>query len=426
MKDKKLISSLRGIAARRILEAALVICLVSAAGCRSATTTSPWIFEPQARPITDVPSLAPQLIVLTSGDIFATLVETKAPAAHDLDFYGSTTDGDVFARILQLNAANSNVHPHLEGTPLLRAGRPGAYYAFWTGSGNDQLPMELMYSRSVNFGHSFSSPIPLDAQSGGSHPYFNAAALPDGTMVVVWIAYDTVAGAVPGTGVLQMIRSTDGGNTFSHPQRLAINVCPCCRPEIKADNKGNWYLAWRHVDPDEERDIVAAVSRNRGLTWSPAVRVSRDGWHINGCPDSGPSLALFQGKVFVGWHTVADGEQRLFWAESDDGGQHFAPRQDFGLAVHNPNHPYLVTVGDHLIGVFQGRDQNQQAGWGPEKIYFRQIAPAADSALTVLPSGPGSATYPIAAALGPNEVIVMWTDISPSGSHVFCIRGRLQ
>jgi hypothetical protein len=408
-----------------IFKAFAVACVALMAGCRSPVPSSHWVFEPAPRPITNAMTSAPQLLVLTSGTILATLVEENAEHENELGFYSSSTDGDVFTRTLQLNAPNTDVHPHLEGTPLLRVGRPGAYFAFWTGNGDDHLPMELNYSRSNDFGHSFSAPSPLDAQSGGSHPYFNAAAMPDGTVLVVWIAYDMVKGAAPGSGVLQMIRSSDGGATFSAPQRIAIDVCPCCRPELKADPKGNWYLAWRHVDADQERDIVVASSRDNGLTWSKETRVSRDGWHINGCPDSGPSLSFMGKKTFVAWHTVVDGKQRTFWTESDDGGRSFAARKDLGPSVHDPNHPYLVNVGDRVIAVFQGRDQNEQAGWGRERIYFREIAPVTVSTVATLPAGTGSATYPIGAALGPREIMIAWTDIADSGSRTLCLRGRL-
>ncbi len=421
-----MIRSRRIVAGATFSKAVLIVFLACTAGCRSASPiSSHFVFESVARPIANSPTVAPQLLVLTSGGILATLVEEKSEE-NELGFYGSSTDGDVFTRTLQLNAPNSDVHPHLEGTPLLRVGGPGAYYAFWTGNGDDHLPMELTYSRSTNFGHSFSTPCPLDAQSGGSHPYFNAGVLPDGTVLVVWIAYDKVCGAAPGSGVLQMIRSSDGGATFAAPQRVAIDVCPCCRPELKADSKRNWYLAWRHVDADQERDIVVAVSHDNGLTWSKETRVSHDGWHINGCPDSGPSLSFLGDKTLVAWHTMVDGDQRVFWAQSDDGGQSFSARQDLALSVHDPNHPYLINVGDHVIAVFQGRDQDQQAGWGRERIYFREIAPNLDSTLTLLPPGTGSATYPIGAALGPREIMVAWTDIAESGSRVVCVRGRVE
>jgi hypothetical protein len=421
-----MIKSLRLAQPRLDFAAALILGLAFLAGCRSAPLSSHWVFEPTARPIANTEAVAPQLLVLTSGTILATLVEEKAEHENELGFYSSSTDGDVFARTLQLNGENTDVHPHWEGTPRLLVGLPGAYSAFWIGSGDDHLPMELTYSRSNDFGHSFSTPSPLDAQSGGSHPYFNAGVTPDGTVLVVWIAYDRVEGAVPGSGVLQMIRSSDGGATFSAPQRVEINVCPCCRPEIKTDAKGNWYLAWRHVDPDQERDIVVAVSHDKGLTWSKETRVSRDGWHINGCPDSGPSLTFLGEKTLVAWHTVIDGEQRIFWAESNDGGQSFAARQDLGPSVHDPNHPYLINVGERVIAVFQGRDQNQQEGWSRTRVYFRQIAPDADPKLTILPLGNGSATYPIGAALGPREIMVAWTDVAESGSRALSVRGRFK
>jgi hypothetical protein len=180
-------------------------------------------------------------------------------------------------------------------------------------------------------GHSFSRPIPLDGQAGGSNQYFNAAVAPNGDMIVVWIAYNAVKGAVPGTGVLQISRSTDGGKSFAPRVQMAIDVCPCCRPELKTDGQGDWYLAWRHVDLDEERDIVVAASHDNGVHWSKETRVSRDGWHIDGCPDSGPSLALLDGKVFVVWHTVVNEQQRLFWSQSLDDGNHFESRHDLGV-----------------------------------------------------------------------------------------------
>ena len=422
----------KGIAAKRICWKAIAarICagFLSLAsleiwGCEGRPPAR-WVFEPQARPMSAQAALAPQFLVLASGDIFATMVSPQAAGGDELFLYSSSTDGDSFARVLQLNRPGAEVHPHLEGTPLLLVGRPGAYYALWTGSAPDKQSMQLTMSRSRDFGHSFSAPVALDAESGGNHPYFNAAVLPDGTMLVVWLSYEVVPGAVPGTAVLQVIRSGDGGATFSAPQRIAINVCPCCRPELKADAQGNWYLAWRHVDRDQERDIVVASSRDNGLTWSTETRVSRDGWHINGCPDSGPSLSFLGNRTFVAWHTVVDGKQRLFSTESDDGGRSFAVRDDLAPLVHDPNHPYLINVGDRVIAVFQGRDQGKQAGWGEERIYFREIAPRADSTLSVLPAGAGSGTYPIGAALGPGEIIIAWTDIAESGSRVLRVRGR--
>ncbi len=188
------------------------------------------MFEPQARPILTVASSNPELEVLPSGVVLASIVEPDAGGGDNLFFCNSTTGADLFTQSLELNAGMGSVHPHREGTPRLLIGRAGNYYALWTGSAPGGEGMALFFARSDNFGHSFSKPVQLDAQSGGSHPYFNVAVAPDGVVLVVWIAYDQIVGAVPGTGILQLIRSTDGGRSFSAPARVAINVCPCCRP----------------------------------------------------------------------------------------------------------------------------------------------------------------------------------------------------
>jgi hypothetical protein len=42
--------------------------------------------------------------------------------------------------------------------------------------------------------------------------------------------------------------------------------------------------------------MVVATSHDGGLTFDEPVRVSDDGCKINGLPDSGPSVAVMNGK----------------------------------------------------------------------------------------------------------------------------------
>jgi hypothetical protein len=405
---------------------AVVACATFLVMACNPKRSSEWVFESDARPLVVSPSQAPQLETLPSGVVLATLVEPAATGGQDLFFCTSATGGDIFAQSQKLNSDAGSVHPHREGTPRLLIGGPGNYYALWTGAGTEADRMELYFSRSHDYGHSFSPPSPLGGHEGGSHPYFNAAVAPNGTIIVTWIAYDTVKGAIPGTGVLQIIRSADGGTSFSPPLQAEIDVCPCCRPELQTDGKANWYLAWRHVDPDEERDIMLAASRDDGRNWLKATRVSHDGWHIDGCPDSGPSLALLDGEIFVAWHTVVNEQQRLFWSLSKDGGRHFEPRRDLGGDVRDPNHPYLATVGHHILAAFQGRDPNESQGWGDQRIYVRQIEPEFATQPTELAHGSGSASYPVIIALSPNEVMTAWTNSSENSVHALSVRGYLR
>jgi hypothetical protein len=412
---------------RRFSKAAIIVaCAIYLVRTCNRKAPSEWVFETQARPLVDSPrSLAPQLAALPSGVVLATVVEPGA-GAYDLSFYTSPTGGDIFTMGFGLNARVGDVHPMREGTPRLLIGRPGNYCVLWTGTSPTGQGISLFLARSEDYGQSFSSPVPLDLQSGGSHPYFNAALAPAGTLIVVWIAYDAVCGAVADTGVLQLIRSTDGGRSFSAPVQVAVDVCPCCRPELKTDGQGNWYLAWRHVDADQGRDIVAASSHDDGVSWTAGVRVSHDGWHVEGCPYSGPSLALLDGEVFIAWHTVVGDQQKLFWSRSDDGGRYFDRRRDLAGTVRDPNHPYLAKVGEHLLVAFQGRDPDQRQGWGDQRIYLREIAPTLSSKPIALAHGPGSASYPVAVALGPDELMTAWTDSSEAGEQILSVRGYLK
>ncbi len=392
----------------------------------SHKAASQWLFEARARPLIATPSLDPQLATIPSGVVLATAIVPNGKGRNDLFFYTSADGGDVFRRMLSLSSANGDVHPHREGTPRLLIGGSGQYYALWTGTGIRGDGMDLYLVRSDDYGHSFSSAIPLDAQAGGSHPYFNAAAAKNGTLVVIWISYDTISGAVPGTGTLQLMRSSDGGLSFSPPKRLATDVCPCCRPELKTDEQGNWYLAWRQVDPDQSRNIVLASSHDDGVIWSDPVYVSRDEWRIDGCPDSGPTLALLNGDIFIAWYTVVNDRQRLYWSRSQDKGRNFAPRSDLAEPVRDPNHPYLIRIGNHLLATFQGRDPRLNQGWSNQQVYVRQIAPTLSAAPIALAHGSGSGSYPIGVALGADEVMIAWTDSSVAGDRILSVRGYLK
>jgi hypothetical protein len=68
---------------------------------------------------------------------------------------------------------------------------------------------------------------------------------------------------------------------------------------------GELYAAPRHVYPGNFRDIAFTSSRDGGRSFSSPVRVSEDGWAINGCPDDGPAMAVdASGTVYLVWPTV--------------------------------------------------------------------------------------------------------------------------
>lgn len=70
--------------------------------------------------------------------------------------------------------------------------------------------------------------------------------------------------------------------------------------------------------------MAIARSVDDGATFSAPVRVHADEWQINGCPHSGPAVAVdAQDRVTVVWYTGAEDAAGVYRATSPDGGMSF-------------------------------------------------------------------------------------------------------
>ena len=96
--------------------------------------------------------------------------------------------------------------------------------------------------------------------------------------------------------------------------------CDCCSTAV-ARTSGGVVLAYRDRDENEIRDIATVAFD--GKRWSAPRPVHADGWHMEGCPVNGPSIAADGDDVVLGWFTAANDEPRVQLARSEDGGAHF-------------------------------------------------------------------------------------------------------
>jgi hypothetical protein len=204
--------------------------------------------------------------------------------------------------------------------------------------------------------------------------------------------------------------------------RVAENVCFCCKTGVATAPDGSVYVAWRHIYPPNLRDIAVARSTDGGRTFAPPVRVSEDGWAIDGCPDDGPSLAVDAGGVLhVAWPTLVAGSDRgkgIFYSDSSDGGRTFVPRVRLDAGDGAAAHPQLAVGGDRVVVVWDQQDRRAR------RILARTISrdPKA-AAWTPLPGPPSvvsgelSAIYPAVAAT-PTSTVVAWTEETTRGSVV--------
>jgi hypothetical protein len=408
---------------RKVIAAASIALLASCE--RGPGASAPELaFEAIPRPIIASFARDPELAVLPSGVILALLATPGAEAGHDLYLYRSVTGADSFGEPVRVNRVAGAARPHREGAARLLVGKRGDYYVVWTSAEPDGGRTGIKLSRSLDFGHSFEPPVAVDGNGLESHPFFNAALSPEGEIAVVWLGYDRPAESLAGTATLMLATSTDGGASFSAPRRVAMNVCPCCRPALALGPQGRWHIAWRGVEAMQVRDIVAASSRDGGRSWSDPVSIGSDGWKIAGCPESGPSLALRNGRLYVAWYTAADDHPRIKVAHSTDAGVSFSEARVVSGDVFAPNHPSLALAGNRLLVSFQGRDPDAGRGWSAGATFVSDLD-GSDRQPLMAPRGPGSATYPTISSIGPRELIVAWTDIGEDGVRALAVRARM-
>lgn len=293
------------------------------------------------------------------------------------------------------------------------AGRHPSIAVVWTAKSTTGTM--LLSARSADGGRTFGRAAPVPGSSaGGNRGWQSVAVGPDGQVSVLWLDHREVpasAGAhgehhhptesrkeTPTDGVARAQLSKLFFARLGQPgsvKTIAGGVCYCCATSMAASAGGALYAAWRHVYAGNIRDIAFTMSRDGGRTFSAPLRVSEDGWAIDGCPENGPALAIDgNGHIHAVWPTLipasrsgADGTPALFHAMSTDGTR-FTPR----LRVPTegvPRHPRMafgsaglilawdeVSEGTHRIAMAHARiPRGAPAG----RITLTRLPPAADA-----------------------------------------------
>jgi hypothetical protein len=307
----------------------------------------------------------------------------------------------------------------------------------WTA--RSEAATELKLSRSHDGGRTFDRAATLQSAGSAGDRGWPALAIDDqGGAHAIWLDHRGLAAArtsgAPHAGhragtAMDGAAMAEGSSLFyaaagaapSVERELTKGVCYCCKTALAAGPRGLLVAAWRHVYPGNLRDIAFAVSRDRGRTFSPPVRVSEDGWAINGCPDDGPAIGVDgRGTVHLAWRTViagADPEGALFYASTSDG-RTFTSGVRIPTLASNPTHPQLVVDGRERIVV----------AWD-EVVEGRRVAAArqlivksnrqVDFAPIVTLSSDGPATYPTLATTQ-RGLLAVW----PTGGETSVLRTR--
>lgn len=215
---------------------------------------------------------------------------------------------------------------------VIRSGDPIQVYILWQEivfSGGSHGG-EIFFARSADGGRTFSDPINLSNSPAGDgkgrltknlwhNGSLDLAMGAEGNLYAAWTEYE---------GTLWFSRSTDGGNRFSAPKRVAGGgaAAPARGPSLAVDARDAVYLAWS-VGEDPAAGIRFARSADRGLSFGKPEILFRGGGHSDA-----PKIAVDRkGIVHLVYAESAAGSfqrYRIRYARSHDAGRTFVAPQE--------------------------------------------------------------------------------------------------
>jgi hypothetical protein len=272
----------------------------------------------------------------------------------------------------------------------------------------------IRYADSANGGKSFSkSRTVAGAGLTGARGWHALTLGYDGGVHVVWLDSRS---AQPGRGTRSHHRSTsriaaealwqdlyhaawkqDG---IQSERAVAASVCFCCKTAV-ATSGDRVYAAWRHIYHGGIRDVAVSRSTDNGASFGAPIRVSRDDWKLDECPDDGPAMAADgHGGIHIVWPTLVTSRKAIFYSRYiEDAG--FAPRLRLDAGDTEPGHPQVASDEHGASAVV----------WDEGAGGVRRIALRVVSGDTAAPpeyfEDPGVSYPAVAAADG--YWIVLWT-----------------
>ncbi|GJL78908.1 MAG: hypothetical protein NPINA01_18970 [Nitrospinaceae bacterium] len=362
-----------------------------------------------------------QLMLKTSESMNFIYAAYQGKGGQDLLYLSSHNVGDTFSKPYPINKVPGEVSSHGENSPLLRKGPGIEMYAFWQGG------KDLKFARSMNFGRSFTPAVVVnDSKVKGYHSFQTMEVAPDGTIYVAWLDGRDKETNPPGTGSLYIAKSIDQGKSFGKNIKVSGAICPCCRPAIAFDDSGKVFISWRHVYEGDNRVMVVSTSEDKGETWSDKVRVTEEGWKINGCAHSGPAMSYANGKLFVVWYSGAGNKSSMRAAISSDRGASFKYLGEIQGEVLDANHPGIQIIENEAWVIFQGREPGIDNGWGNIRPWLMKISgTGTPSNPEMIPFLGDSVSYPLLFAGSGGRVYATWTELAEEGQKAILCRGRL-
>ncbi len=333
----------------------------------------------------------------------------------------SNDQGKTFFKAKPISLNNGRLSLDDGSGPQLAFRSKGNVFATW------EENRDIKFVRSLDFGKSFSTPTRVnDDNENADQSFHSMQVAEDGTIFIFWLDGRKRLQEEYGAESVYLARSLDDGKTFQRNIRVSGNACHCCRPAIAFGKPKQVFLSWRHEFPGNIRKVVVASSQDNGLTWSKPIPVSRRGWKIDGCINSGPTMKYVNGKLYIAWYSGAGSRPALKLAWSEDEGASFHSLGKIPKNVSSPNYPDIQEINGEPWIIFQGIDANSNRRDTSVKAWVVKIT--SEKKITLpqpIPNNELDVTYPHLFEGKEGWVFALWTTLTNRGSEIIMANGKL-
>ena len=367
----------------KLTMALLFTALIAISGCtRNSARSSgnvplPGLSEPVRVSSGDADAAEPAIAASPDGTVFVVWVNHGPKSQADVMIARFTGDGKMQGSPVRVNTQPGTATAWRGDPPTVAIAPDQTVLVGWTARVESESghATDIYLSSSKDHGQTFGAPVKVnDDPKPADHGMHSLTIAKDGRIYVAWLDERNVAPLPMKDMKMDMksggnhtesnrevfvASSTDAGRSFTKNQRVATNVCPCCKTALATTPDSRLYISWRQVLPGDFRHIAVASSPDHGQTFTPPKIVSDDQWVLAGCPVSGATLfAGNDGSLQVLWYSEGNnGETGLYSSATKDQGVTFGPRQ-LVAAGSVRGTPVLVDRRGGLAAIWQGIENN--------------------------------------------------------------------
>ncbi|MDD5033573.1 MAG: sialidase family protein [Methylococcaceae bacterium] len=263
--------------------------------------------------------------------------------------------GKTFSPPVSVNPKTQHIKASGENRPGIAVDRNGRIHVAYPAEGLGRQANAVFHSFSADGGKHFSEPSALSDKAEEAN--FLQARLVASRSGHVWAFWHDERDRTDWKQAGNAIYYAELDERTGLPQtaRKAADVlCECCAIAADFGKDESPVLLARFIYPGGIRDH--GLIRQKNQQWS-SWRVTFDEWHIEACPEHGPSLSIdAEGHYHIAWFSQGNAQKGLFYARSSDQGQHFGKPLPFGDRSKLAARPVVMAVDQRVVLAWQEFD----------------------------------------------------------------------